>query len=102
MNKKIFKRLALNTLLSVGTMGFAAVSTPTVENEVSEKEFVTKTIKIGDSVISYKASKRRHKKTLILQHGAFMNNITMMGLASLFRGYNVIIPYMANLSRQMK
>lgn len=96
MNKKVLKRLALNMLLPIGTMGFAAVSAPTVKNDVDEKQFVTKTVKVGDSVISYQASKRRHKKTLILQHGAFINNITMMGLAGMFRGYNVIVPDMPN------
>lgn len=96
MNKKVLKQLALNTLLSVGMMSFAAVCAPTVENDLDEKQFVTKTVQVGDSVINYVASKRRHKKTLILQHGAFMNHITMMGLASLFRGYNVIVPDLPN------
>jgi pimeloyl-ACP methyl ester carboxylesterase len=96
MNKKVLKQLALNTLLSVGMVSFAAVCAPTVENDLDEKQFVTKTVQVGDSVINYVASKRRHKKTLILQHGAFMNHITMMGLASLFRGYNVIVPDLQN------
>jgi pimeloyl-ACP methyl ester carboxylesterase len=96
MNKRVLKQLALNTLLSVGMMSFAAVCAPTVENDLDEKQFVTKTVQVGDSVINYVASKRRHKKTLILQHGAFMNHITMMGLASLFRGYNVIVPDLPN------
>ncbi len=96
MNRKILKQMALKTALAIGTMSFAAVCAPAAEAGSGKKEFNTKSIKVGDCVISYNASKRRHKKTLILQHGAFMNNITMMGLAGLFRGYNVIVPDLPN------
>lgn len=67
-----------------------------MNNVINEKQFVIKTMDLGDTVISYYASKRRHKKTLILQHGALLNNISMMDLAKMFRGYNVFVPDFPN------
>lgn len=68
-----------------------------LENKnIGEKQFVERTMKLGDSVISYNASERQHKKALILQHGAIINNVSMMGLAKMCRGYNVIVPDLPN------
>lgn len=72
------------------------MSTVLEDKDIGEKQFEEKTMKVCDSIISYYASKKYHKKTLILQHGAFMNNLTMMGLAKLFRGYNVFVPDLPN------
>jgi pimeloyl-[acyl-carrier protein] methyl ester esterase len=63
---------------------------------VGENKFFNKTIEVGDSVINYNVSEKHHKNTLILQHGAFINNITMMGLAGIFGDYTVIVPDMPN------
>lgn len=91
--KQIIKRTALltNPLL----IGAAAASAQSLKPVSEEKKFVEKSIKIGDNVISYNMSQNKHKKTIILQHGAFMNKLTMMKLAVLFRGYSVIVPDMA-------
>lgn len=96
MNKNV-KQFAKKILLAANPLYLAAAAAPEgavlPQNNVQDKKkFVTKTIKIGDQLINYNISQRRHKKTLILQHGAFMNNLTMMGVAELFRGYNVIVP----------
>lgn len=68
-----------------------------LENKnIREKQFVERTMKVGDSVISYNASERQHKKALILQHGAIINSLTMMGLAQMFNDYSVFVPDLPN------
>lgn len=80
--------MAMNMLLAIGTVGFATVCAPTIEADsckynCCQNKFVTKSVTVCDSVISYNASRRNDKKTIILQHGAFINNVTMVGLADL-------------------
>lgn len=89
-------RLVKNALLCANPFFFSAVTATSVPRPETEfKKFEEKSVKVGNQLITYNISYPRHKKTIILQHGAFMNNLTMMKLAMLFRGYSVIVPNMA-------
>lgn len=97
MKKEELKLVFRKALLFSCPLALNAVSAPAALSKSipGEKKFTNKTLRVGKHLISYNISQLMHKKTIILQHGAFMNKITMMGLAALFRGYNVIVPDMA-------
>lgn len=95
MKKNFFKQLASILLIGSTILCFGAASAPSTKKSDINK-FVTKTIRVDDSVISFNMTNVHNKKVLILQHGAFMNNLTMMGLAQKFSEYCVIVPDLPN------